>query len=325
MNQHAKAPGVQPDAALTLTGVMKKFGTKTAVDGISFSVPRGQVLALLGPNGAGKTTTIEMCEGFQKPTAGSISVLGLNPTTQAAAVREKIGIMLQGGGAYPGIRVGEMLKLVASYSAEPHDPEWLLDLVGLSEHTSTSYRRLSGGQQQRLSLAAALISRPELVFLDEPTAGMDAQSRLKVWEVIKQLRSDGVTVVLTTHLMDEAEALADQVVIIDHGRVVAAGTPSALMQANGSQHAGIHMEATSELELSLLRDTLRQRGLTVSAGDIVALKPLSYRLSVAPSPESIAIITAAAAEQSVLIRHLSIDSSSLEDVFLDLTGHELRS
>ena len=195
--------------ALELRGVTKRYGDVTAVDGLDLTFARGRVLALLGPNGAGKTTTIEMCEGFVRPDGGELRVLGLDPTKSADELRTRVGIMLQGGGAYPGVRVGEMLEHVASYSANPLDPEWLLEVVGLQRHRKTSYRRLSGGQQQRLSLACALVGRPELVFLDEPTAGMDAQSRLAVWDLVDSLRRDGVTVVLTTHLMDEAEALAD--------------------------------------------------------------------------------------------------------------------
>ncbi len=160
--------------ALTLDNVVKKFGSTTAVNGLSLSVAQGEVFCLLGPNGAGKSTTIEMSEGFLHPTSGTIDVLGLNPSTEPDRVREKVGIMLQGGGSYSGIRVLEMLELSARYSAQPLSPQWLLETLGLEGVARTPYRRLSGGQQQRLSLALAIIGRPELVFLDEPTAGMDA-------------------------------------------------------------------------------------------------------------------------------------------------------
>ncbi|MDN6388033.1 MAG: ABC transporter ATP-binding protein, partial [Corynebacterium sp.] len=164
-------------AALRLRGVVKRYGDVTAVDGLDLTVGQAEVLALLGPNGAGKTTTVEMCEGFLAPDEGTVEVLGTDPSRDTDRLRGRIGVMLQGGGAYPGIRVGEMLDLAASYSADPLDPAWLLETVGLTGHEKSSYRRLSGGQQQRLSLALALVGRPELVLLDEPTAGLDAHSR----------------------------------------------------------------------------------------------------------------------------------------------------
>ena len=229
----------------------KVFGQLVAVNDISLRVEQADVVALLGPNGAGKTTTIEMCEGFIHPTSGNIRVLGTDPTAQPDDVRRRIGIMLQGGGAYPGIRVREMLNLVASYSANPMDTGWLLDMVGLSKHSRTSYRRLSGGQQQRLSLACALVGRPELVFLDEPTAGMDAQSRHMVWDLMCALRNDGVSVVLTTHFIDEAEALANHVYIMDKGTIVASGTPTELTSAGGYDSGRINFETASALDVPL--------------------------------------------------------------------------
>ncbi|MDO4910667.1 MAG: ABC transporter ATP-binding protein [Corynebacterium sp.] len=304
------------EIALRLDEVVKNFGEKTAVNGISFEVPRAQILALLGPNGAGKTTTIEMCEGFQKPSSGHIEVLGLNPTTQPHEVRRRIGVMLQGGGAYPGIRVGEMIRLVAGYSENPLDPDWLLELVGLEKHKRTSYRRLSGGQQQRLSLACALVGRPELIFLDEPTAGMDAQSRLAVWDLIQALKNDGVTVVLTTHLMDEAEALADDVVIIDHGSIVAHGTPATLM--SGTSHS-IRLSTSEALDLGAFTAAL-PAGL-----EIQAVRPLNYRIEGAATPQLVAQITQIAAQMNVLITNLEVDHRSLEEVFLSITGREMRS
>ncbi|MDO4908494.1 MAG: ABC transporter ATP-binding protein [Corynebacterium sp.] len=305
--------------ALRLDGVVKKFGEKTAVNGISFEVPRASILALLGPNGAGKTTTIEMCEGFQKPTAGTIDVLGMNPTEEPDKVRRHIGVMLQGGGAYPGIRVGEMIKLIASYSDNPLDPDWLLEVVGLEKHKKTSYRRLSGGQQQRLSLACALIGRPELIFLDEPTAGMDAQSRLAVWDLIQAFKKDGMSVVLTTHLMDEAEALADDVVIIDHGSVVAHGSPDSLMNSSSKF---IKLTTATPLDLSSFNQDLQH---TYPNLRLEAIRPLSYRIESEADPQIIESISHAAATQDVLITDLTVDHRSLEEVFLSITGREMRS
>lgn len=297
--------------------MVKTFGATTAVDRLSLTARRGEVLALLGPNGAGKTTTIEMCEGFQRPTSGSIRVLGIDPVTRPEDVRARIGIMLQGGGSYSGIRVAEMLRLAAAYNEDPHDPEWLIDVLGLDGVRRTTWRRLSGGQQQRLSLALAIIGRPELVFLDEPTAGLDAQSRLAVWELVDALRRDGVTVILTTHLMDEAEALADRIVIIDKGHVVASGTPAEL--TSGDAGARISFETDSPL------DTARADDALAGLPRIDAVRPLHYCLPTEATPDVIAALTRAAADQDVLIRRFDVDHRNLEEVFLDITGRRLRS
>lgn len=306
------------DNALVVDNVVKRFGDKTAVDGLSFSARRGQLLALLGPNGAGKTTTIEMCEGFTQPTSGRIEVLGIDPVAHPQQVRDRIGIMLQGGGSYAGLSVREMLKLAASYNRNPHDPAWLMRLLGLEGVAGTTYRRLSGGQQQRLSLALAMIGRPELIFLDEPTAGMDAQSRLAVWDIISAMKRDGVTVVLTTHLMDEAETLADDVVIIDHGSVVAHGTPADL--TSHEEFPVIAVETAEELDLRPLNAELSPLGLTAET-----VRPHSYRVHGNGSPEVVEKLASVAARQGVLIRELSVSHRNLEDVFLDITGRELRS
>lgn len=294
--------------ALELHDVRKTFGDKVAVSGLTMSARPGTVLAFLGPNGAGKSTTIEMCEGFIKPTSGSIRVLGMDPVAEPEKVRERIGIMLQGGGGYSGVKVSEMLQLAASYNEDPLDPQWLIDILGLQGVEKTPYRRLSGGQQQRLSLALALISRPELVFLDEPTAGMDAQSRRAVWDIISALRRDGVTIVLTTHLMDEAESLADDVVIIDHGHVIAQGTPAELTDSAG-EYLTIATDADADFsQLGAQRVEARR-----------------YVIHEHATPELVSRIAATAAEQHVLIRSLDSGTRNLEDVFLELTGKELRS
>ncbi|MFE3443125.1 ABC transporter ATP-binding protein [Nocardia sp. NPDC059180] len=302
--------------AVRVDGVVKRYGETTAVDGIGFDVERAQVLALLGPNGAGKTTTVEMCEGFVTPDAGSVRVLGLDPLADSDKLRPRIGVMLQGGGAYPGSRAGEMLDLVASYSADPLDPAWLLRTLGLDDNRRTPYRRLSGGQQQRLSLACALVGRPEIVFLDEPTAGLDAQARIMVWELIDALRRDGVTVVLTTHMMDEAEELADQLVIIDHGRIVAAGTP-AEVTAHGA--AGqLRFSAPPKLDLELLKSALPEGFAPRETS------PGAYLVEGEIDPQVLATVTAWCARVNVLATDIRIDQRRLEDVFLELTGRDLR-
>ena len=297
--------------------VTKRYGSTTAVDRLDLTVERAQVFALLGPNGAGKTTTIEMCEGFLSPDEGSIEVLGLDPVNDNARLRERIGVMLQGGGGYPAARTAEMLNLVAAYAADPLDPQWLLDTLGLTDAAKTTYRRLSGGQQQRLALACAIVGRPELVFLDEPTAGMDAHARLVVWELIDALRRDGVTVVLTTHQLKEAEELADQIVIIDHGSAVASGTPSELMRSGAEDQ--LRFTAPRRLDLSLLRAALPE-GYTVneqSAGE--------YLVEGTIDPQVLATVTAWCARLDILATDMRVEQRSLEDVFLDVTGKEWRS
>ncbi|WP_099022251.1 ABC transporter ATP-binding protein [Mycolicibacterium palauense] len=301
---------------MRLRGVSKHYGATTAVSDLDLDVRTAEVLALLGPNGAGKTTTVEMCEGFLRPDAGSIEVLGLDPVADNARLRPRIGVMLQGGGAYPAARAGEMLDLVAAYSARPLDPRWLLDTLGLSEVARTTYRRLSGGQQQRLALACALVGRPELVFLDEPTAGMDAHARLVVWELIDGLRRDGVTVVLTTHQLQEAEELADRIVIIDHGSAVATGTPAELMSSGAEGQ--LRFSAPRRLDLSLLAAALPEnyRAAEVNPGD--------YLVEGQIDPQVLATVTAWCARLNVLATDMRVEQRSLEDVFLDLTGRKLR-
>jgi ABC-2 type transport system ATP-binding protein len=300
-----------------LRGVSKRYGSTTAVSDLDLDVQRAEVLALLGPNGAGKTTTVEMCEGFIKPDAGTIEILGLNPITDNARVRERIGVMLQGGGAYPAAQAGEMLNLVAAYSANPLDPQWLMETLGLTEAARTTYRRLSGGQQQRLALACAVVGRPELVFLDEPTAGMDAHARIVVWELIDALRSDGVTVVLTTHQLTEAEELADRLVIIDHGVAVAGGTPAELMRSGAENQ--LRFRAPRMLDLSLLISALPE---SYKATETV---PGEYLVEGHIDPQVLATVTAWCARLDVLATDMRVEQRSLEDVFLDLTGRELRS
>jgi ABC-2 type transport system ATP-binding protein len=300
-----------------LRGVTKRYGSTTAVAGLDLDVHHAEVFALLGPNGAGKTTTVEMCEGFQRPDAGTIEILGMDPAAHNTRVRERIGVMLQGGGGYPAARAGEMLDLVAAYAADPLDPAWLMETLGLRDVARTTYRRLSGGQQQRLALACAVVGRPELVFLDEPTAGMDAHARIVVWELIDGLRRDGVTVVLTTHQLTEAEELADRLMIIDHGAAVATGTPAELMRSGAENQ--LRFSAPPKLDLSLLVSALPESyGATETA-------PGEYLVEGHVDPQVLATVTAWCARLDVLATDMRVEQRSLEDVFLELTGRELRS
>jgi len=302
--------------AVEITGLVKRYGSTPAVDGVDLRMERGSLLALLGPNGAGKTTTVELCEGFLRPDAGSVRVLGLDPLRDSASLRPRVGIMPQGGGAYPGVRADEMLRLVASCAASPLDPAWLLDVLGLSSVRRTPFKRLSGGQQQRLSLACALIGRPELVFLDEPTAGMDPAARRLVWELLGALRADGVSVLLTTHLMEEAEALADEVVIIDHGKVVVSGTPHSLTVDDGAQ---LRFRARTRLDTTLLTAALPEGYLVRESS------PGTYLVEGSVDPQVVSTVTAWCAQQGVLPEELQVGRRTLEEVFLELTGRELRA
>jgi ABC-2 type transport system ATP-binding protein len=310
------AADTRPAAALRVSGLVVRYGGTTAVDGLDLNLDRGRVLALLGPNGAGKTSTVDVCEGFRRPDAGTVRVLGLDPVGQAERLRPRVGVVLQGGGGYPGIRAAELLSLVATSAADPLDVGWLLDVLGLTAAGRTPYRRLSGGQQQRLALACALVTRPELVFLDEPTAGLDPQARRLVWDLVGALRSDGVSVLLTTHLMEEAETLADQVVIIDHGRVVAEGSPAQLTASGPDGRLRLRSRAGLDLAAPLrdLPDGYRA----------AESPPGTYTVHGPMTPQVVSAVTTWCSTQGALTDDLQVARRSLEDVFLDLTGRELR-
>jgi ABC-2 type transport system ATP-binding protein len=300
-----------------LSGMVKRYGATTAVDGLSLTAGRGKVTAILGPNGAGKTTTIEVCEGYRNADGGTVRVLGLDPVRDAARLKPRVGVMLQAGGIPPAVPAGEYLRTLSRFHVKPHDTAWLLDIVGLTAHAKTPYKRLSGGQQQRLSLAAAVLGRPELVFLDEPTAGMDPQARHATWDLVTALKGDGVGVILTTHFMEEAERLADHVVIIDHGRAVAAGSPVALTGSAGQ----LRFRAEPDLDIDSLLTAL-------PAGSAAKESPAGRYLIEVPGgtvqPALLAAVTAWCADRGVLPSSLQIESRTLEDVFLELTGRDLR-
>jgi ABC-2 type transport system ATP-binding protein len=292
------------------------YGGVVAVDRLHLEVTQGTVTAILGPNGAGKTTTIETCEGYRRPQAGTVRVLGLDPRRDARSLRPRVGVMLQNGGAWSGVRAQEMLRHIAALHANPVGVDLLVERLGLDSCGRTPYRRLSGGQQQRLGLAMAVVGRPELVFLDEPTAGLDPQARHGTWDLVRELRDSGVTVVLTTHYMDEAERLADQVHVVDHGRLVASGSP-AVLTAQGSENT-IRFKARAGLDLVGLTAVLP------SGSRCEETDPGSYVIHGKVDPQSLATLTTWCAAEGVMAQSVHVERRTLEDVFLELTGRGLR-
>lgn len=236
--------GVPAEAVVELREAVRRYGSTTAVDRLSLTVRRGESLALLGPNGAGKTSTLGLIEGLARPDAGTVRVFDADPIASAAAIRPRIGVMIQAGGAHLGSTVRQALSLIADCAADPHDPDWLLDVLGLRSVARSPVRRISSGQQQRLGLAMALVGRPELLVLDEPTAGMDPQARLLVRELLRAAQRDGVTILFTTHLLDEAETLADRIVVVDDGRVIAEGTIAELTDSGRRSLTEVYLQLT---------------------------------------------------------------------------------
>jgi len=300
---------VEQGPAIEVRDLTIRYGDHVAVDGLSFTVEPGTVLALLGPNGAGKTSTVETLEGYRRPTSGQVRVLGLDPQADHAALTRRIGVMLQAGGVYTGARPLEMVRLFASYYDDPADPDELIERVGLGDRQGSTWKSLSGGEQQRLSLALALVGRPEVAFLDEPTAGIDPSGRQLIRRVIADLRDQGVTVLLTTHDLDEAERLADRVVIVDHGRALADGTPAELMSSG--PRAELRFGAAPGLDAASL-------GAAVGA-DVTEVSPGEYLVAHEPDPATVAAVTSWLAERDLAIGDLRAGRQRLEDVFLRLT------
>ncbi len=299
---------------VSLRGVTKSYGPQRGVMDLDLEVAEGELLAVLGPNGAGKTTSVEIMEGYRRPDRGTVRVLGLDPVRDRRRCIPQLGIMLQEGGVYPSLAVGEAVRLFAAYFANPVPPEELLQLVGLSDRARFRYRTLSGGERQRLSLALALVGRPRVLFLDEPTAGMDPRARLLTWEAVREQRRRGVTVLLTTHSMEEAERLADRVAIINQGRLVALDTPSALIGAGGGGVVELEtIEAlTPEGEARLLALASVERSREVAPG--------RYLVRTASPPQALVEIASLLRDEGPPVLRLQVGGGSLEEVFLELTG-----
>ena len=309
-------------AAVDVSRLVKDFPqrdgtTLRAVDGISFHVAPGEIFGFLGPNGAGKTTTLEIIEGLQSPTSGGARVLGLDSSSQAHEMKRRIGIQLQAGAYFDYLTLREILELFGSFYPKHLPPEQLLALVGLTEKADALIKQLSGGQQQRFSIVASIVNDPEVVFLDEATTGLDPRARREVWDLIRRIRDDGKTIVLTTHYMDEAEALCDRIAIIDGGRIVALDTPTGLIQSLDSAYR-IILDS---------RDGFDVEAASALAG-VIAAAPVrgregAYEFRVEKPTEVLPALLTWLKRRKVELIDLQVVPATLEDVFLARTGHSL--
>jgi ABC-2 type transport system ATP-binding protein len=304
-------------SVITVDNLRKHYDQVKAVDGISFEVQEGEIFGFLGPNGAGKTTTIECIEGYKTPDGGHVTALGLDPRKDGYELKERIGIMLQETSLYPDLRVSELLRLFASYYREPADPDALLEMIGLEEKKRAFIRELSGGQRQRVVFILILINDPELLFLDEPTAGLDPQSRRAIWEWIRLARERGKTVFLTTHYIEEAEDLCDRVAIIDHGKIIALDTPKRLM-------ASLSVEQRIEF---VIEGALSAAKLEAIPGVTKALDEGQGTFTIyAPEAQpALKSLITLAEEKDFTLRGLTVEGATLEDVFIQLTGRRIRA
>jgi ABC-2 type transport system ATP-binding protein len=297
-----------------VAGIRKTYGTTVAVDNVSFEVQPGEIFGLIGPNGAGKTTTMECIEGLRRPERGAISVLGLDPVRDAYTLQERIGVQLQEAQLQKRIKVHEAVALWASLYRRPADSTVLMEQLGLADKRNAWFMTLSGGQKQRLFIALALINDPEVVFLDELTTGLDPQARRAIWDLVRGIRQRGKTVILTTHLMEEAERLCDRVAIIDHGRIVDLGAPSELVKRHCPERAVI---VTTEDPAAPGR--FRALPLVES----VTLEPPQITIR-GRGDDLVTHVIHSLAEHNIRVIDFRVELPTLEDVFLRLTGHGLR-
>jgi ABC-2 type transport system ATP-binding protein len=300
--------------AVRVRGLVKRYGHRVAVDGLDLDVPSGTIATLVGPNGSGKTTTVECLEGLRRPDAGSVLVLGMDPGATRRALHLRVGVLLQEGAVYDRIRVAEALWLEESFYPHPRPAGELLDALGLRECAKTLYGNLSGGQKRRLQLALALVGDPELLILDEPTSGLDPQARAGMWEVLREARDRGRTVLVTTHELDEAEEHADRVVIIDRGRVIGDDRPAALLAAHG-----LRTRATVPAD-----EALDGAALAALAG-VTHVQAVGRRLHVFGAGDGFANgLVEAAARAGIGADALELRPAHLEDLFLLLTDRDYR-
>lgn len=306
---------------ITVKKLIKKYGVLTAVSSISFEVKKGEIFGLLGPNGAGKTTTLEIIEGLQLPTSGKINVLGFDPVKQQLEVKKRIGIQLQSSAFYEFLNLDELIDLFASFYAKKVDGDNLLSLVGLTEKKKSYVTQLSGGQKQRFSIIAALVNNPEIIFLDEPTTGLDPQARRNLWDVIRGIRSQGKTVVLTTHYMEEAQILCDRIAIIDSGKIIAEGTPAQLIQQLDYQFRIVYRGKTCVNDKVIGNIT----GIVSQKHEYnEQTKIFSCIFGVKKVQDVLPKIISALQKKKLPFEDLEVIPGSLEDVFLKLTGKDLR-
>ena len=322
--------------ALAVRALSKRYGDVVAVDGLDLEVATGECFGLLGPNGAGKTTTIEICEGLNTPDSGDVAVLGRHWSTDEKALREQLGIQLQETQLSEKITVAETIRLFRSFFAAGREVDDVIRLVQLEEKRDARVGKLSGGQKQRLALACAIVGDPALLFLDEPTTGLDPQSRRQIWELVEEFKATGRTTVLTTHYMDEAERLCDRVAIVDHGRVIALGTPRELIASLGADHvvefeiAAPDVSATGSSEGRIAADGLDAAVLGALAGVRgVRAAPVTadhhgWELRVTELHRAVPALLSEVAARGLELASLRTHSASLEDVFVALTGRQLR-
>ncbi len=302
-------------AVMRVKDLVKHYGAVRAVDGVSFDVPRAEVFTLLGPNGAGKTTTLEILEGIRDADSGEIEVFGERVRRVDRATKERIGVLLQEGNFEPYLRVKEVLALFASFFRTARSPDEMLRAVALEEKAGALVKTLSGGQKQRLAIGVALINDPELVFLDEPTTGLDPQARHNIWSIVSQLTASGKTVILTTHYMEEAEALSQAVCIMDHGKVIAHGTPRELTSRLG-QDTIIEFFVPEEVEFP---STLTAH-CALARGDAGLVSTHTADLAA-----TLAHLLDWSRASGISLAQMAVRQPNLEDVFLSLTGRRLRT